>query len=281
MSGQWRIGNRRRELVLRKKQLNKQISAYAMQQARAHIRRRINMLKSSRQKYNLYIVYYINCLINPNYFDWVKHQLKYMTNQVNDKNITELDKSKIYIIATIKKSEEKHFIEKLNKFYPETIFEIEFYPENEYEYQGIKKVWDLGQIYNNKNDIILYYHSKGISRNKTYESNKNDDYNIILKDIKKIFNIFNKFSDIDKIGYSYGGIGWIWYNFWYVRGSYINFVEKPIKTNRRHYYEDWLGRTVKNENDIITDIERPLSFYKNTLKNCYSFPNIDFHWTPL
>ena len=33
--------------------------------------------------------------------------------------------------------------------------------------------------------------------------------------------------------------------------QYINFVEKPIKTNRRHYYEDWLGRTVKNENDII------------------------------
>jgi len=41
MSGQWHIGNRGRELALRKKQLNQQISAYAMQQIRAHIRRHV------------------------------------------------------------------------------------------------------------------------------------------------------------------------------------------------------------------------------------------------
>jgi hypothetical protein len=247
----------------------------------------VNSQKSNDNKYNLYIVYYINCLINPNYFDWLRHQLKYLTDQINDKNITELDKSKIFIIASLEKSKEEHFIEKLNRFYPETIFEIKFYPNNEYEYQGIKKVWELGQIYNTKNDIILYYHSKGMSRHEKYEYNKDDNYNIILKNIKEIFNIFNDFSEIDKIGYSCGGIGWIWYNFWYVRGSYINFVEKPIKTNRRHYYEDWLGRTVKNKNDIITDNERPFSFYKNTLKNCYCFhtyenlPNIGYYYDPM
>jgi len=225
-------------------------------------------------KYNLHIVYYINCLINSNYLDWLKHQLKYMTTQVNDKNIIELNKSKIYIIASIKKTQEKNFINKLNEFYPESIFEIEFFPDNEYEYQGIKKVWNLGQIYNNKNDIILYYHSKGMSRNTEYKYNKNDKYNIILKDIKKIFKIYNEFSEIDKIGYSCGGNGWIWYNFWYARGSYINSLENPIKTNRRHYYESWLGRKIKFDKE------------RSNLKNCYSFhtnenvPNIGFYYNP-
>jgi len=59
---------------------------------------------------------------------------------------------------------------------------------------------------------------------------KNDHYNIILKDIELIKEIFTIFPIIDKIGYCSGGIGWIWYNFWYVRGSYINKVEMPIKT---------------------------------------------------
>lgn len=237
-------------------------------------------------KYNLYIVYFINCLVNPNYFDWLKYQLNYMVKQVNNKNIKELDKREIFIIATIKKSEKKIFMKKIHLFFPEFKFKIEFFNNEQYEYQGINKVWELGQIHNNKNDIILYYHSKGITRYKTYKFNKNDNYNIILKDIKKIFNIFDKFSEIDKIGYSCGGIGWIWYNFWYVRGSYINFVEKPIITNRRHYYEDWLGRKLNNKNDIITNKERPYSFYQKTLLNCYCFhkyeniPNIGFYYNP-
>ena len=66
-----------------------------------------------------------------------------------------------------------------------------------------------------------------------------------------------------------GGNGWIWYNFWYARGSYIKYVERPIKTYRRHYYEDWLGRKVKNENYIICDNERSYIFYENTLNTCY------------
>jgi len=164
---------------------------------------------------------------------------------------------------------EYEFKKKILKIFPNVI--IECYYENEFEYRCIKKIWELGQTYNKRNDILLYFHSKGVTHNLSYESNKNDKYNIILKDIELIKEIFTIFPKIDKIGYSSGGIGWLWYNFWYVRGSYINQVEKPIKTNRRHYYEDYISRKVNCKNDMECLIERPFSYYENTLDTCYSF----------
>jgi len=174
----------------------------------------------------------------------------------------------IYIISTIQKSDEDLFRKTILEDFPNVI--IECYYENEHEYRGIKKIWELGQIYNNRNDILLYFHSKGVTRHNSYESNENYKYNIILKDIELIKEIFTIFPKIDKIGYSCGGIGWIWYNFWYVRGSYINKVEHPIKTDRRHYYEDYISRKVNSHNDIYCLNERPFSYYENTINNCYN-----------
>lgn len=229
-----------------------------------------------QQKYNLYVVYFINCLINPNYGQWLKHQLKYVVDQLQENKMENMGNYKIYVVATIEKNKEKQFQRKLHRFLPNLDVQIEFFHENEFEYRGIKKVWELGQVHRHKNDIVLYYHSKGVSRYKSFSSNNNDKYKmyivntIVLKNIPKIFHLYTIHPDIDKIGYSCGGIGWIWHNFWYARGSYLCHVEKPIQTNRRHYYEDWLGRKVKKDVDIKSEKERPLSFYENTLLKCYS-----------
>jgi len=215
---------------------------------------------NNSENYNIYSVYFINCLVNNNYYSWLLNQI----NLIKEFNST------IYIIAIISKLDEAQFTTDVLKLFPGV--NVLCFNENEYEYRGILKVWEIGQIHNNKNDIILYFHSKGVTHNPSYEMNRNDHYNIILKDIAKIKEIFTIFPKIDKIGYSAGGIGWIWYNFWYARGSYINNVEKPIKTDRRHYYEDWLGRQIDSD-DKICDNERPISCYKNTLNSCYGFHN--------
>ena len=213
----------------------------------------------SNIEYNIYTVYFINCFTNENYSDWLINQL----NLIKDFNST------IYIVATILKDNENKFKDFVLSLYPTV--NIECHYENEFEYRGIFKAWELGQFYNKTNDIILYFHSKGVTHHKSYEANRNDNYNIILKDIVKIKEIFSIFPLIDKIGMFSGGCGWIWCNFWYARGSYINRVEKPIKTTRRHYYEDWLGRKV-NIGDQNCNYERDNeSYYKSTLENCYGF----------
>jgi hypothetical protein len=215
-------------------------------------------------EYHLYVVYFINCQINPNYFDWLMKQI-YM--------IKDFDAS-VYIIATIEESKQKEFIEDTLLLFPGV--NIECHIENEFEYRAILKVWKLGQIHNESNDIILYFHSKGMSHHASYKDNAYDDsshdYVTILHDYEKIKEIFTIFPKIDKIGYFAGGCGWIWFNFWYARGSYINMVEMPIKTLRRHYYEDWLARKVDSELDRLCDNERcNQTYYKNTLESCYGF----------
>jgi len=211
------------------------------------------------ENYNFYIVYFINCTINPNYMDWLVNQI----NLVKDFG------GNIYIISTISEALETEFRINVKKFFPKVY--IECYYENEYEYRGILKVWELGQVNNKKNDIILYFHSKGITHHQNYEFVKNDNHNVILQDINKITEIFSIFPDIDKVGYSSGGLGWIWYNFWYARGSYVNRVEKPLKTERRHYYEDWLARKVEIGDEFSETERSNVTYYKNTLKNCYGF----------
>jgi len=216
---------------------------------------------NDNQKFNLHIVYFINCCIHDNYMDWLTNQLNIVKNYTKN----------IHIVAILEENKRKDFTLIVNNFFPNNSLIYDFYIENEYEYRGILKVWEIGQIHNKCNDIILYFHSKGVTHNKNYISNQNDDYNIILKDFNKIKEIFSIFPTIDKIGYSAGGIGWMWYNFWYARGSYISQVEKPIKTKRRHYYEDWLARKVEKKEDQIVFRERPQSYFINTLESCYGF----------
>ena len=215
---------------------------------------------NNNDQLNFYIVYYINCLINENYFDWLKNQIDMVKNY----------NGSIFIVATLNKTHEAQFRKKVLNIYPNVVIECNY--ENKFEYPGILKVWQLGQIHSSRNDIILYFHSKGMTHYKNYEKCKNENYNVIFKNINKIKEIFNLFPSIDKVGYFSGGIGWIWFNFWFVRGSYVNLVEKPIKTQRRHYYEDWLSRKLdKNDTQPHDNIERPLNYYKNTLLDCYGF----------
>lgn len=222
--------------------------------------------------FNYFIVYYINCLVNDNYMDWLLNQINIIIN----------NNCKIYIIATIQKENEQVFKQNVISIFPSAI--IECYYEEEFEYRGIMKVWELGQIHNNNNDIILYFHSKGLTHYTNYEPCRNEHYNVILNNFDMIDEIFTLFPKINKVGFFSGGIGWIWYNFWFARGSYINNVEKPIKTTRRHYYEDWLSRVV-DKGDEISNTERDISYYKNTLLECYGFftdgvniPNIGAHY---
>jgi hypothetical protein len=220
--------------------------------------------------YNLYVVYYINGIVNNNYIDWLNNQIPYVLNL----NAT------IYIVATLIPAEEVWFCNHIRSRFPNENIIIQCNYENEYEYPGILKVWEIGQEHNKSTDIILYFHSKGVTGHPNYSFNKMDDYNIILKDYNKIKSIFTKYNKIDKVGYKCGGIGWIWYNFWYVRGSYVKLVEKPIKTTRRHYYEDWLGRKVKDETELVCvgDVERPYDYYENTLLTCYCFYKDNINW---
>ncbi len=210
--------------------------------------------------YTIYTVYFINCLLNPNYFSWL----------VNHINLIKEFSNYIYIecVANLNQREIiNRYIKNFNNL------QINYYEINEHEYRGIKKVYDLGQIHNNDKDIILYFHSKGITRFGHFRETIASDYNQLLKEIDRVKEIFDIFPNINKIGLMSAQPGWIWYNFWFARGSYISTVEKPLLLDNRYYYEDWLHRSAKPKKNDCYSITP--SYYIN-----FKCPNIGSYYIP-
>jgi hypothetical protein len=107
---------------------------------------------NNKENFNLRIVYFINCLVNTNYYTWLENQI----------NLVKNFNAPIYIVATISPDEEATFRQRISQLFPKNNIIVECYYHNEFEYRGILKAWELGQVYNKKNDIILYFHSNWI-----------------------------------------------------------------------------------------------------------------------
>ena len=80
-----------------------------------------------------------------------------------------------------------------------------------------------------------------------------------------VLRIFSQNATVDRSGSYPAPAGWIWKNFFWARGSYVKRLVEPIRTVRRWYYEDWLGRLY----DAATDgNEEPGTFAG--CDSCYS-----------
>lgn len=114
--------------------------------------------------------------------------------------------------------------------------------DNLYEYPGIHQIYLLSQT--NQDKLFIYFHTKEMSRCTSPQQRPH--LNMILTrtlfwNYKKVVNIFDTQPNINKIGLFPASYGWIWFNFFWVRGSYLIQCQPPLITTRRHHYEDWLG----------------------------------------
>ena len=132
--------------------------------------------------------------------------------------------------------------------------------QNQFEYPGIQLIWKLANEH--PEHVYLYFHSKGMAskgwifrrgNRRTLEEKR--IYQSVVLPWKRILEIFDADPTINKVGICASEAGWMWFNFWWARGTYLIRCEEPIITTRRHYYEDWLHR--------ITDGIR-------TYQDCYS-----------
>ena len=200
------------------------------------------------QKYNtLYIVYYIY-LDNNNNWKNIVHQQLY---DLKISNITNILNNKLFIILCGNINNIK-IAEILIKNIINIECEILYTYDNNYEYPGINKIYELSIL--NPNIIFFYMHNKGISHGNIRTSNEINSLRTNLVLWKKAINVFNNLDHINKIGLFPSSGGWIWYNFWFSKGSYISTCNKPIITNDRYYYESWIGRDGSNTYNDCYDI---------------------------
>ena len=122
-------------------------------------------------------------------------------------------------------------------------YEILWSQENCFEYPGIRSFHETSMALEGA-DYVIYSHCKGLSHLEpesltTLESAMSSI--MILRNIYVNVDILNTIVSLNKIGPGLGGSGWMWFNFYMCRASYAKTLHVPVRTERRHYYESWLG----------------------------------------
>ncbi|MBL8028142.1 MAG: hypothetical protein JNL74_17095 [Fibrobacteres bacterium] len=128
--------------------------------------------------------------------------------------------------------------------------------ENLFEFHAIDLIWNRARM--ESEALFLYFHTKGMS----HEGERRDFaervlFQEVVEPWKSIRNVFESRSEITRAGYIPSQIGYIWFNFWWARGSYLCKCAKPELSDNRWYYEGWLATNSDNTNP-------------SQLSNCYS-----------
>ena len=235
-------------------------------------------------KIRLNIVYFATLFFGNHGISIIKcHLIKLLETDI----LQTIPSSQLHIVITINSLDES--VEKeINSIFPNEWISKKVYVyfsfENTYEYEGIKKVYDIGMI--EDDGYILYFHSKGMSRLDADEYLHH--FINVISEWKWVLFLFQNLLSINKIGLLCSEFGWIWFNFWWVRVSYIKNLECPLRTSRRHYYEDWIARYLMYNNlkKKTLDIEisnRNNLYYRLTYVDCFNLGsdiNIGHHIHP-
>lgn len=203
------------------------------------------------------IVYFV-------YINQKKDWRKIISGQLKDVAATGiLNDADLYleVSAPAENSEINRFFEDL----PYSIASIDMHYENAYEYFGIHKVWELGN--SNKYEYLIYFHTKGMSYRNRYPLpiwNRRSLREVILtyytfKNYLSTIRYFEENPGVMKIGAfpnntdtdKHGCI--IWFNFFWIRSSYVKELVEPIKTKDRFYYEYWISFVKSNGKENFRD----------------------------
>lgn len=159
---------------------------------------------------------------------------------------------------------------------------------NHYEYEAIKLVYDLAKRYPDSN--YIYLHTKGMSYNLksryigelalltgTFENWRKKMEAFNNPQIKKI-GLFIGDERLEKKAELQTNKGWIWFNFWYAKGSYIvdNCLE-PKPVSDRYYWEVWLAGPIseyKNSDDCYSLYKQRSNVYMNADEACEGLTNV-------
>jgi len=211
---------------------------------------------------NIKIVYFANLI--PNSWEPI------ITEQLDSLKKLELynKASNIYMSVIANDRELIKLKELINSKYKKIELK-NIFKENYYEYPGIKTLYQIAQ--DNDDEIILYFHSKGITSNQ-HENRKYlfnhtiENYNLYLQEFKrnKELEVAGIFPNVD---------GFCYFNFFWTRSSYVrNYCSRPEISENRYIWEVWIGIEFSRKKEVITF--SPLVGYTK-LKNSNEIWNAD------
>jgi hypothetical protein len=139
---------------------------------------------------------------------------------------------------------------------------------NEFEYPGLKLVHGLAL--ENPEDTIIYFHSKGMSYN-LHSRNVNEItlFTKTFENWRRTIQYLSK-DGMNKAGLFFEKRGWVWYNYWYAKASFLSECIPPYVTSNRYHYEAWIGVDAKNKftnnQDCVFILEQD-NFYAKSISS--------------
>lgn len=137
---------------------------------------------------------------------------------------------------------------------------------NQFEYPAISLVWKLAR--ESPDRIYLYFHSKGMFSGNAGLMQQKKLFKSTIASWRKVLNLFENHENVNKIGLAASETGWIWFNFWWARGTYIAGCEEPKITDNRYYYEEWLYR--RSSEAKPSTVNECYSLADDAIGICYS-----------
>jgi hypothetical protein len=126
---------------------------------------------------------------------------------------------------------------------------INCYNQNLYEYPGIKTLYDISDY--DDDTYLLYFHSKGMTSNSHTARKKLFKYTVA--NYKNFIYTFDKNKNIDVGGIIPHLHGFVYYNYFWCRSSYVKkFVIEPIPSENRYIWECWIGSDFSNKKNVTT-----------------------------
>ncbi len=201
------------------------------------------------------------------YFAWINPEKDYeciIAGQMKDLLASGImSVSKLYVQVCCENNELVDSVQAIfRKVLGNTNYEIEVHGENLFEYYGINKLHSLAVSEPSK--YYFYFHSKGMfNYNNTRSRNR---YELTLtrgtiSNWKKAIEVFKSDDAIMKIGLfpaRQHKNNYIWFNFWYARGTFLATCEKPKKSGitGRFYYESvWIETGTNDELGVYNLLE--------------------------
>ena len=142
-------------------------------------------------------------------------------------------------------------------------FELRMFHNSRYEHVGIEAAWKEAMA-SEDDELITYCHCRGLGHKHPKSPEMNGSREIfssipsthIIRHYKNVEEKFEENPDITRVGVAQSPLGWMWFNFWTCKASYLKTRPKPdvngvpstlVKkyfdrwVQDRHYYEAWLG----------------------------------------
>jgi len=214
------------------------------------------------------VVYFV--FLNPN-----RCWHKIVVNQLLDFKKLNMDCRFFIQVDYWNKIDKMIFESFINNIYPSAFVNYSF--GNNFEYNGIKRIYDLAHEF--PNDIFLYFHSKGMlfSGNGERTTTEKKIFDKVISEYQHVLNIFDKY-DINRVGLCCADSGFMWFNFWWARGSYLINCEDPQIEGYRYYYENWLCRNPNNDTSkcySLSNMKNNIGSYYSAEEACQTLDHVD------